>query len=428
MGKSDVWAGEHSEQLNEILGTIIKSEKASKGKISLLDEVNIRDEISEAYTEIVRCFEKENADPSIITYAVNLMKSNVSNEKDLKNITKLAISVSQSKIGALYLVSTLEEQNKGIELGLSDSYEMSEGEQQANIEELTKKIDASLDQDVIDALCSEENETEYEKLLRKANLGDKDAQSAMVIIKKAVSYMHIKPQGKGRDLAALSLLDRLISTNEKVAITTAEQLVKVYELEKYDIFDEREDGDKTINLEKVRNAFEKHSKEINVKSEQLTPEEYRQFTLNSFDLELYKNQYGDFHSMIKSVKRDVEFDKFLEHAKKLQNTDETNLLNLFKNNPEQISSRNINMVLQFANTADNEYVKKEKLALATQMTNFKRVNQMRKDSLEPSEITVNSNKFDYKDYIGKYSNFDDYNNIIPKSSDTPENRDDSDGR
>lgn len=326
MSNSGAWSGDHYEQLEEMYETIVASEKLSGRTITAKDETRIRAEIGEAYNEVIRCFDKENADPSIITYTINLMKSTVATTNDLRNISQLAVAISESTIGALYLVNELQENERNknaYEVDINDRDKESKDQ-----EELLEKIDIRLSDDVVEALCSSENEQAFDKLNKRALAGDKDAIIAVDLIRKSIHYLYSEADGhikaKGRDLGALALVDKLITTGEEAALTSAEQIINVFNLERYDIYDMDKNGQNVINVDKVRDEFRKKTEMIHVtvKPDVVKGLEQESKEINAITTRYIQNSQDNssVSAIINNVKTRMDTKKFLQTAVALSKT------------------------------------------------------------------------------------------------------------
>ena len=353
MSNSGAWSGDHYEQLEEMYETIVKSEKLSGRNISSKDEIEIRAEIADAYDGVIRCFEKENADPSIITYAINLMKSTVATTNDLRNLSQLAIVISESTIGALYLVNELQEQERN-----KNGHETEVNENEESFKEnITEKIDFTLSSDVLEALCSEKNEQAYEQLNRRAMAGDKDAIIAVDLIRKSIHYMQNdvagNVKGKGREVAALALVDKLVTTGEEATFTIAEQLIKVFDLGKYDIYNQDENGQNVISIDKVREEFKKRAEAIHLT---LKPEIVQGLSQEYQDIDIISERYNEnsinnssMGQMVSDIKKSSDRTIFWRSAMNLSKNGDTQNLGVLVENNIELSQNVVMDRLNYAN-------------------------------------------------------------------------------
>ena len=320
MSSNGAWFGDHSEQLEDMYQTILSSEKKEGKEITLKDRINIRQDIADAYDELIDCFSKEGADASIITYAVNLMKDSVSNSNDLRNIAQLAVAISESTIGALYMVDHLQrrrdERSHESEIYFEVNHEVDE------IDKLIERIEVDVSPEIIDEICTEENETEFSKLLKRAREGDDSAKISINVINRAANYLLRNPNGKGRDIGALSLVSKLMEIEGNLGQPLIEQLIDQFDLEKYDIFT-MTDGDKpVVDAEKLKSEIgsQIEKKNLVAKVDEVVGINRMQNLISGKDMEL--NKYTTLEGIFDEISMNIASQRFYENLRKLKNKPE----------------------------------------------------------------------------------------------------------
>lgn len=423
------FTGDHGTQLEEIFETIVESEKKSGKNLTAKDLIDIRYDIEQAYDEIVNCFYKENVDSSLVTYAINLMKSTVNNTNDLRNISQIAFAVSESTIGSLYLVNSLKEREQEKLQNFDFIIGKDNNEFKDNIEELTKKIDIGIDQNVLDEISSDENENEYAKLRERAKNGDANAKIALSFIRKAAHLLYTNKTGilnaDRKDLAALILVEKISTLGEKVALLSANQIIREFGLEKYDIYSLDENGKPSISPEKIKDVLQKEFNKRGMdkaadKILGLNTERTNMELIERFNADAEERKEDTLLDVHRSAMKDAEFIRFkhtlgkirkIEFADGMKVENEKKIIVDFIENNQEIAVGALNQLIDFRNKYPealkkldyNIYDISDALGSIARKNAYNEHLENKKDTLKLEELV--SKKYD------KYMEYSTFNEI-----------------
>lgn len=242
----------HEEQLIGIYQDIVRTKEENGEKLTNEEKRNIDSEIAMAYQNIISM--SQNIDE--VTLALTTLARTISRgSQDLRNISELAKDV----------VASVVKNDRANEQGNKTAEEQA-AQAMSAFQMMEEPKENQIDYDKLrDNLCSADMDSSFDNTMKKAEKGDTDSIVAADLITRSIKYMAGDPKGKGKDVAALILVDKLVSTGDDAAYKTASQLLERFALDSKDVFEVDENGNKTISLEKVRKLRDQETDKIGIR-------------------------------------------------------------------------------------------------------------------------------------------------------------------
>lgn len=235
--------GKHSDKLVEI-SKLIKEQKKINGEPLTMETIlNIDNDIYEAYQTIL----SNLTDGVSIAMAINYLEKEVQNGGATKSVKNIASSVSQKVV--------IENRNKNF-------HEPKSIEEEIVAASIANQLIEKDGLKVLDNMFDKNTLTEMNKEIEKAKNGDKKAAGNMETYERAMAFLGKNPELKDEktERGALGWMMNLASNeselNEKALIAMAKQYG-------FDILDKAENGEVSVNKEKLEKLYEEKIKVVN---------------------------------------------------------------------------------------------------------------------------------------------------------------------
>lgn len=290
--------GVHSEKLVEISNLLVEKKIKNGEKVTKEDIWSIDSDIFEAYQIIL-----SNAkDSNTISKAIQYFENAIENGGEINNLSSIANTVTLKSIEETQNYNSIEIQKENIE-DITAAVVIVEA---INNDKGLKMLDNLLDTEMLKDLESD---------IQKAKEGDIEAVASLesfeALTKQAASNPELDEKAQRGILARMMRLTAYDTPANRKLLT---ELAKQYE---FDILDKAEDGNISINQEKLTDLY-KEKMPATSKAVDYTIEDFRQMAERAAKKAISEEKYKDKTavSISSGIKSDVKIKKIKKEIKK----------------------------------------------------------------------------------------------------------------